>query len=230
MFDVLTPGLAFYDLPIFLGGSSNHFHRQRLLDMGGWDAWNVTEDADLGVRLARGGWRVAAFQSRTDEEAPITLRSFFDQRVRWKKGWFQTFAVHLRSPRQLLHDLGPLRFVSILSIFSAGLLGPLFWPFFTGYVIYDAIADDLLNPVDALADLRMAGFYILIYLGIIATVGPLIIGARRNGLWRDLRYLPLLPLWHILLCGAAWWAIVDLLRAPHRWSKTEHGLARRTSG
>ena len=120
LFNVLTPGLAFYELPVFLGGSSNHFHRERLNEVGGWDAWNVTEDADLGVRLARHGWRVATFASRTDEEAPVTLRSFFHQRVRWKKGWLQTCAVHLRNPKRLLRDLGPLRFASVLATFAAG--------------------------------------------------------------------------------------------------------------
>ncbi len=229
LFDVLTPGLAFYEMPVFLGGSSNHFHRERLSLAGGWDAWNVTEDADLGVRLARHGWRVATFASRTDEEAPVTLRSFFAQRVRWKKGWLQTFAVHLRDPRQLLHDLGSLRFVSVLTIFAAGLLGPLLWPIFTGLLIYDAFVGDLFEPVGLLSNMRTAGVEILIYFGLLAMIAPLVIGALRNGLKRDLIFLPLLPVWHVLLCLAAWWAIVDLLRAPHRWSKTEHGLARRAA-
>ena len=230
LFDVLTPGLAFYELPVFLGGSSNHFHRERLTLAGGWDAWNVTEDADLGVRLARHGWRVATFASRTDEEAPVTLRSFFAQRVRWKKGWLQTFAVHLREPKRLLRDLGWLRFVSVLTIFAAGLLGPLLWPVFTGLLLHDAFLGDLLEPVGVLASLRTAGVGLLVYAGLLATLAPLVIGALRNGLKRDLVFLPLLPVWHVLLCLAAWWAIVDLLRAPHRWSKTEHGLARRAAG
>ena len=80
-----------------------------------------------------------------------------------------------------------------------------------------------------LASLRTASVELLVYLGFLAMIAPLIIGSLRNGLKRDLLFLPMLPLWHVLLCAAAWWAIVDLLRAPYRWSKTEHGVARRAA-
>ena len=54
-FGRVLPALAHYGLPIALGGTSNHFKRSKLVEAGGWDAWNVTEDADLGLRLARCG-------------------------------------------------------------------------------------------------------------------------------------------------------------------------------
>ena len=89
-----------------LGGTSNHFRTEVLRDIGGWDAFNVTEDADLGVRLARRGLRAATFSSRTFEEAPLTLPAWMAQRTRWMKGWMQTFIVHNRAPRVLLRELG----------------------------------------------------------------------------------------------------------------------------
>jgi cellulose synthase/poly-beta-1,6-N-acetylglucosamine synthase-like glycosyltransferase len=59
LFDVVNPGLARLRLPIPLGGTSNHFRVSTLRRLHGWDAWNVTEDADMGMRLARMGYEVA---------------------------------------------------------------------------------------------------------------------------------------------------------------------------
>ena len=126
LFGVFNPGLGRMGLPIFLGGSSNHLRTDLLKAAGGWDAWNVTEDADLGVRLARRGFAVATFDSDTGEEAPMTARALLSQRVRWKKGWMQTLIVHVRAPGALWRDLGPRRFVAVLALFAAGLLGRCF--------------------------------------------------------------------------------------------------------
>ena len=98
LFDVLNPGLCALNLPIPLGGSSNHFRLRSLVGVGAWDEWNVTEDADLGIRLARFGYRVKALDSDTGEEAPYEFGNWFRQRVRWQKGWMQTLIVHSRRP------------------------------------------------------------------------------------------------------------------------------------
>lgn len=90
LFDVLLPGLAKRGLPLPLGGSSNHFRAQALRDAGGWDAYNVTEDADLGMRLARFGYDTAVIYSTTLEEAPSAFRHWLPQRTRWFKGWLRT--------------------------------------------------------------------------------------------------------------------------------------------
>jgi glycosyltransferase XagB len=89
LFDVTVPGMASLSLPIPLGGTSNHFRVEALLAAGAWDAWNVTEDADLGLRLARLGYRVGKLESTTWEEAPVTLRPWLRQRTRWLKGWMR---------------------------------------------------------------------------------------------------------------------------------------------
>lgn len=204
-----------------------HFRRDHLLASGAWDAWNVTEDADLGVRLARRGLRVRTFDSDTGEEAPVTARSLFDQRVRWKKGWMQTLIVHLREPGSTLRDLGPRRFAGVVSLFCAGLLGPLFWPIFVGALLWSAMGGDLLRPESAFDAVRSTAVCFLVYLGAVAMLLPLVIGAIRQNLTRDLWVLPLLPVWHLGLCAAAWAALVELAREPHRWAKTEHGQARR---
>ncbi|MDP0919730.1 glycosyltransferase family 2 protein, partial [Klebsiella pneumoniae] len=78
-----------------------------------WDAYNVTEDADLGLRLARAGYRCKTLRSTTLEEAPVSFRPWLCQRTRWMKGWIQTYLVHMRAPGDLLRRLGPVRFLGI---------------------------------------------------------------------------------------------------------------------
>ncbi len=106
LFDVFLPGLAAWRLPLPLGGSSNHFRTAVLRQIGAWDPYNVTEDADLGMRLARFRYRTAVIPSTTYEEAPARFGLWLRQRTRWFKGWMQTWLVHMRSPLRLARELG----------------------------------------------------------------------------------------------------------------------------
>ncbi|MDJ0932916.1 glycosyltransferase family 2 protein [Breoghania sp.] len=101
LFDILLPWMAGRELLLPLGGTSNHFRRRVLEDCGGWYPYNVTEDIDIGIHLMRDGWRIFTVESITWEEAPLTFFAWLNQRVRWHKGWLQTWLVHMRSPRQL---------------------------------------------------------------------------------------------------------------------------------
>ena len=121
-FLVLLPALARLGLPIPLGGTSNHFRVGALRASGGWDPFNVTEDADLGFRLARAGWRIGTIRAPTWEEAPPRFRIWLGQRSRWFKGWLQTLAVLGRQPRQVAADLG-IRGTLALMATLAGSLG-----------------------------------------------------------------------------------------------------------
>jgi glycosyltransferase XagB len=116
LFDVINPGLCALNLPIPLGGSSNHFRVRSLVGVGAWDEWNVTEDADLGIRLARFGYRVKALDSDTSEEAPYEFGNWFRQRMRWQKGWMQTSIVHSRRPVFFWRDLGPRRALAAMTL------------------------------------------------------------------------------------------------------------------
>lgn len=227
LFEVANPGIASLGLPMMLGGTSNHFRTRILRDLGGWDAWNVTEDADLGLRLARCGLRVETLASRTYEEAPVTLRALMNQRVRWMKGWMQTAFVHLRDPIALWRNLRPLAFFTTLAFFASGVLSPLLWPYFIGVLLRDLASGALFAPatvfehiVDTCALwLAIAGPLGMIWLGLL--------GMRRQGLTSLWPLLFLLPLWHVMLSVAAWRAIYDLWRDPFGWAKTAHGVARR---
>ena len=124
-------------MPIALGGSSNHFRFRSLIDVGAWDEWNVTEDADLGIRLARFGYRVRALDSDTSEEAPHELKNWFRQRVRWQKGWMQTLIVHSRRPSLFRRDLGPQRAFAAMTLIGGAIVGV---PVLAGLRAVDALA------------------------------------------------------------------------------------------
>ena len=150
-FDALLPGLAALRLPFPLGGSSNHFRTAVLRQVGGWDPYNVTEDADLGIRLHRLGYRCAALSSATYEEAPARFRPWLRQRTRWYKGWMQTWLVHMRSPVRLVRELtvgGALAFQLFL---ACNVLAALVHPIFMAGLCYSLLA------LDAAADVRNHG-------------------------------------------------------------------------
>jgi cellulose synthase/poly-beta-1,6-N-acetylglucosamine synthase-like glycosyltransferase len=130
LFDGLLPAFDRPSLPIPLGGTSNHFRVAALKWLMAWDPFNVTEDADLGMRLVRSGYRCAMIPSTTYEEAPRHLMSWLRQRTRWLKGYVQTWLVHMRSPRQLWRELGPLGFLGFQTVVGGTILSALVHPWF----------------------------------------------------------------------------------------------------
>lgn len=226
LFGVLNPGLAGLHAPMALGGTSNHFRTEALRAVGGWDAWNVTEDIDLGFRLARHGYHVEQLDSDTWEEAPARLGLWMRQRRRWFKGWMQTCVVHSRSPARLLAELGPWRTVCAACLLLGALLGPMFGPAFAVATIVAGARGDLLAP-EGLVAIAASTLWCSVWLSGSATViWPMVLGLKRRRLLRLLVFAPLSPFYALLLSAAAWWALVDLLRDPFHWAKTQHGLAR----
>jgi glycosyltransferase XagB len=226
LFDVINPGLAAIGAPIALGGSSNHFRTQVLRRVGGWDAWNVTEDADLGLRLARFGVRVAALDSDTYEEQPATFRRWFNQRRRWHKGWIQTALVVSRSPIRLTRELGPIRALCAGALIGGAILGGLFGPPLTLWTLWRVVFGDFLNPHtfwDAMS-VGMTGSVLIP--GVAVVLASAVLGLRARRLHRLGWALALLPVYYCLICAAAWLSLIDFSRRPFHWSKTEHGLAR----
>ncbi|WP_322514528.1 glycosyltransferase [Rhodopseudomonas palustris] len=225
-FEAVLPGLTRLGLPLPLGGSSNHFRTDVLRAVGGWDAYNVTEDADLGFRLARFGYTAISFDSRTFEEAPIGLAAWLGQRTRWMKGWMQTWCVHMRRPRLFWRDAG-WRGMLALNLFVGG-----------------GVLSALIHPL-LLLDLAAAGWSLAsggpavsaglpawlhgptIAAGYIGSALVAAIGLRRTGRLREWPWLLLMPLYWICLSVAAWRALGELVWKPHHWQKTEHGVAAR---
>ncbi|WP_246251751.1 glycosyltransferase [Ancylobacter pratisalsi] len=224
-FDVVLPMLGLCGLPIPLGGTSNHFRRDTLERLGGWDPFNVTEDADLGVRLARAGWRTAVINSSTDEEAPRSIRPWLRQRTRWYKGWMQTLLVHGRQPRQLAREAGWAGALALLFLLGGGVTAALMHPFFMAALMIDWWFGN--QPADGPAAAMLEGVGVAVLaLGYTSTLLSTVIGMRRRGLTGIGRVVPLIPVYWVMMSIAAWRALLQLIIAPQRWEKTDHGLAR----
>ncbi len=113
-FDQVLPGLERLNIPIPLGGTSNHFKIKVLRELHAWDPFNVAEDADLGIRLTQKGYRVGIVDSTTFEEASHEASTWIRQRSRWIKGYMQTFLVHTRRPLHLIRTVGVLGFLGFI--------------------------------------------------------------------------------------------------------------------
>ena len=223
-FDAFLPGLAALHLPFPLGGSSNHFRTAVLRQVGGWDPYNVTEDADLGIRLHRLGYRCGALSSATYEEAPARFRPWLKQRTRWYKGWMQTWLVHMRHPVRLVRELGSAGALAFQLFLACNVLAALVHPIFMAGLCYSLLA---LTPLQAVGVMRSAPVFAATLLcGYVSTIALDVIGLKRRRLLGHAWVLVLTPLYWFLLSLAAWRALFQLLYAPQRWEKTEHGLAR----
>lgn len=226
LFDVVNAGLIRAGLPVLLGGTSNHFRTRTLREVGGWDAWNVTEDADLAFRLVRSGYRIADLPSVTLEEAPARLRIWFGQRVRWMKGFLQTLATHSRQPLVTMKEAGWRQGICLFSLCAGTLLSMLSFPVFAIVTAVILLVKGLPEPAGAVGAALTGAWCALFLGGLIALMAPLVRGARHRGLGDLVWWVPLMPLYCLLVSAAAWTAIFEYLTAPHRWNKTRHGLAR----
>ena len=227
LFGVMLPALAQLGLPVPLGGTSNHFRTDTLRAAGGWDAHNVTEDADLGIRLHRLGYRAATIASETEEEAPTSFSAWLPQRTRWLKGWMLTLLVHLRSPASLVRDCGAVGasvfVITIGGLIASALLEPLCLISFVVALWKDPA---YLMARTAAGSILLSLFLTSLVFGhaVAAAVG--VAGLWRGGQVARVTTLLLLPLYWLLISLAAWRAVYQLLFDPGRWEKTEHHLAR----
>ena len=225
LFRRLIPLLAHFHLPIPLGGTSNHFRKDALLAVGGWDPCNVTEDADLGIRLYSFGYQTGVLKRPTLETAPVDVSIWLKQRTRWLKGWMQTWLVLMRHPFQLLAKRGMLSFI-ITQVMITGLLVAALTHPFAFLFIANTIYKGLLGGVFGIDTLEG----ILVYLDILNLVGIyfIFIGVGMNSLIAaqkkkiKTRWLFLVPVYWILISIAAWRAISQLPAKAQIWEKTPH--------
>ena len=220
-FGLMLPLLARLKLPMPLGGTSNHFRVSALREVGGWDAYNVTEDADLGVRLSRLRYRTGTISSRTHEEAPVTIRDWMAQRTRWMKGWMQTFIVHNRKPMLFLEDIGWRGFLGFQIYVGSMILSA---PLHCGFLA--ALLLRLLLPGEAPLDMWDAIGSIIVVIGYGGPAALVIAGLVRLNEERLLPAQLLLPLYWVLHSVAAVLAVRELLIRPYFWAKTRHGQSR----
>ncbi|WP_170397833.1 glycosyltransferase [Ruegeria arenilitoris] len=222
-FRVILQGIARLGLVVPLGGTTFFFRRDKLLELGGWDAHNVTEDADLGVRLSRAGYRTEMVDTATFEEANFRAWPWVRQRSRWLKGFMVTYLVHMRSPLRLLRDLGPIRFLGVQAFFlgTVGqfLLAPVLWLFWLTTFGLPSPLDPFLSGVGLIA---LFGLFLFAE-AINTLVGVIAVSARERRFL--LPWVPTMPLYFPLGVLAAYKALWELLLDPFFWDKTQHGQA-----
>ncbi len=226
LFDVLNPALARLDMPVPLGGTSMHLRTRILRALHGWDPWNVTEDADLGMRLALAGYAVGDLPSATIEEAPARLGPWLAQRTRWLKGLMQTSLAHGRRPLANARRLGTLEALCAIALVPGTVASALAYPVCLTYAAWRYLVLEI--PVAPnFSDNLAAGVAITLFgVGFAAMVLPALVGCVRRG-WGDLaQAAPWVPVYFLLVSLAAWLALIELVRAPVRWNKTPHGLSR----
>lgn len=226
LFRGLLPWLSRRGAVMPLGGTSNHLRRKVLQQVGGWDSYNVTEDADLGMRLARFGYSVDVINRPTVEDAPENYKDWKTQRTRWFKGWMQTWLVHMRAPVQTCRELGITRF-SLNLLYTTGLLlSALMHPFML-ISLFVGIGSFVLGNHDTniLAAIVFNGMNLITaYL----SFHILCHKTLRHDEKRGYSYLLGVPLYWLLLSVASWRALYQMFTAPHHWEKTPHFPSRMT--
>jgi cellulose synthase/poly-beta-1,6-N-acetylglucosamine synthase-like glycosyltransferase len=223
LFDGLLPALARLDLPLPLGGTSNHFRRSALEQVGGWDPFNVTEDADLGIRLVRFGYRAATITLPTYEEAPAATIPWIRQRTRWFKGWMQTWLVHMGRPMRLYREIGFRGLLGFNLIGLGMIVSAIAHPAFlvTPFLIAS-------NPLDLWrgGDLVIAAIVGLNLFNLVAGYMAVAVLAGRTlalrGRKEERSVLVWLPFYWLLMAVACVRALFQLIRRPHLWEKTPH--------
>ncbi len=222
-FDIMLPGLQHTGLALPLGGTSNHFRTDALRALGGWDAFNVTEDCDAGLRLSQYHLTTAVLNSTTYEEATSRLKGWLFQRSRWIKGYMQTYLVHMRHPLQTLRRRGIRKFFSLQVIVGGWtavlLVNPFMWLLSILYLLLQptTLYHELFpTPIFYMGTLCFVfGNFFYMYLHMI--------GCLRRKHYTLLKWVLLIPFYWALMSISAFIALYQLIVKPHYWEKTEHG-------
>lgn len=225
-FELVLTGLQSIHAPIPLGGTSNHFRKNDLIELGGWDSFNVTEDCDLGMRLVKKGYRTAIIESLTLEEANSNALNWFEQRTRWIKGYMQTYLLHMRRPQEFIQDWKEPHVITFQLVVGGKVLSmfinPLMWGITIAYFLFRAHIGVFIESLFPTPILLMG--LISIFLGNFLYLYYYIIGCIKHGHYDLVKYAIFVPFYWLAMSVAAWVAFYRLIVSPHYWSKTKHGL------
>lgn len=225
-FRTVLPGLSRLGFAIPLGGTTLFIKRAAIEVLGGWDAHNVTEDADLGMRIARFGFRTELLPTVTQEEANCRPIAWIKQRSRWLKGYMVTYLVHMRAPLQLWRDFGTLKFLGMQLVFACTLmqflLAPLVWMFWGGLIGF-AYPENLVFTPDQMIVVSQVLLFFGLTNAVIATRS--ILGQDRG---RLIPFVLTMPFYFPLATLAGYKALFELIFHPYYWDKTAH--AKTTEG
>ncbi|MET0155698.1 MAG: glycosyltransferase family 2 protein [Rickettsiales bacterium] len=227
-FDALLWGMQRLDLPVALGGTSNHFRYRDLTSMGGWDPYNVTEDADVGMRVYRRRKKTRVLFAVTEERAPKEVAIWLKQRSRWIKGHLQTSMVHSRKPRAVVKRMGIWRFLGMHAFLSMPAAVYLLFPWPLAAWGWNVGACDFSGWCErASGGISFhAGMALLVTGTALQSAMGVYAHCRFKGAWRrdakGCANAALMPLYTLFLVPAAYMALRDLILAPYKWNKTPH--------
>lgn len=228
LFRRLLPALGFHRMPLPLGGTSNHFRTRALIESGGWDPYNVTEDADLGMRLYRMGYRAATLTLPTFEDAPVSFRVWVGQRTRWYKGWLQTWLVMMRQPLRTAREMGWISFVVSQLLVGGMLIAALSHPGMLVFVTLSILSlMQIPAPQPGVFTSMMLGIDILNIIGSYAVffalgATPMSDREKKGMGWK----WAMVPVYWMGVSLAAWKAVIELRLRPFYWNKTPHSPSR----
>ncbi len=229
-FDLVLTGLQSINSPIPLGGTSNHFRVADLRELKGWDPFNVTEDADLGMRIAKRGLQTAILDSVTLEEANSEFTNWLKQRSRWIKGYMQTYLVHMRKPTLFARNKFSHMFIFQLVVggkIMSMLINPILWLTTIAYFVFPGVDEFItslyLGPVFYLGTISLIfGNFLYMYY--------YMMGAARHQRPELIPFALLIPVYWLMISWAAVYALRDLIVRPFHWHKTKHGLHLKVAG
>lgn len=225
-FNLVLPGMQSLQGPIPLGGTSNHLRKRDVVKLKGWDAFNVTEDCDLGIRLAKQGYTTAIFESTTLEEANSHFWNWYGQRSRWIKGYIQTYLVHMRNPKDFTNNgkhyhLAAFQFIvggKILSMF----INPLMWCITIAYFALRPWAGEFIESFFP-STILYIGVFSFVF-GNFLYLYYYMIACAKRGHYDLIKYVYVVPFYWLMMSFASWRAVYEMIVKPHYWAKTLHGL------
>ncbi len=225
-FDLVLTGLQSIHAPIPLGGTSNHFRTKDLHHLQGWDAFNVTEDCDLGMRLVKHGYRTAVVNSMTMEEANSDMMNWFQQRTRWIKGYMQTYLVHMRHPQRFMRDWKEPHVITFQLVVGGKILSmfinPTMWIITIAYFSLRPFVGSFIESFFPAPVLYMAVFSLIF--GNFLYIYYYMIGCAKREYDDIIKYVFLVPFYWLAMSISAWRAVYEMFTQPHYWAKTKHGL------
>ena len=225
-YEFYLQGLDWIEAPIPLGGTSNHFRKKGLDELGRWDPYNVTEDADLGIRLSRKKLKTEMIDTYTYEEATLTPKCWVIQRSRWYKGHLQTYLVHMRNPRKLHHDLGAAKFWKLQLTFGTSVFIPVINPVLWAVLGLSLIAPQTLGWLIPPLLAPICLFNLIV--GNLSYLSIYVVACMKLKKYRYIPYALAMPAYWALLSVAAWRGLIQLIQKPFYWDKTTHGVSKVT--
>lgn len=225
-YELIMPALDLYNMPIPLGGTSNHFKTKFLHEMLAWDPYNMTEDADLGLRISQLGYRTKMLPPHTLEEAPVEFINWIKQRTRWNKGHMQTLLVHNRHPFKLIKKIGLKNYLSFNFLIMGGIAMSLSYITYSIIMLLSYIFDTKLEHAVFTEFMRLFGEVNLI-MGTVVVVIMIFIASLKAKLYDLSHYSFASPFYWLFIGMACYRALFQLIFQPFKWEKTQHGVSKK---